>query len=392
MRKLIAVSKENSIIFAVFQNDELEELKVVSKERLQAVQIGDIYAGIVRKIIANTAFLEIENGILAYYDFSESANQIFLKKYGKKVLSEGDVLVVQVVKEAVKTKKAAVTSYLTLQQEDIFLTTKNRSLGISKKLDSESKERLKEWVEPYLSEEYGFLVRTSAKECSKEKIEEEITKLSQTYKQITECQSKYGKIKGMHPYLSVLKESISKGITEVITDDTVLYEMLAAHFKEQIPDIRYWKETVSLASIYRIDTAISNLLKSKVWLKSGASIIISQTEAMTVIDVNLGKCNIKESQEALFFKINQEAAKEIARQLKLRNISGIVIIDFLKHKEVAYIQKLEDYMKEQTASDTIQTEVIDTTKLQLMELTRKQEGKTLYAALKECESFGEKRE
>jgi ribonuclease G len=187
-------------------------------------------------------------------------------------------------------------------------------------------------------------------------------------------------------YMGELKSIRMSELAEIITDDTEIYQ----HIKEESLDQEceglrlYEDKLLPLYKLYSLETELERALSRKVWLKSGGYLVIEQTEALTVIDVNTGKFTTKkqgsEAKEAGFVKTNKEAAEEIARQLKLRNLSGIIIIDFINMTQADNNSELMMYLRSLIKNDQITTTVVDITKLGLVEITRKKSGKSLSEA------------
>ena len=160
--------------------------------------------------------------------------------------------------------------------------------------------------------------------------------------------------------------------------------------RESFPDSDvslYSDDQLPLHVLYKIGSEIESVKERRVWLKSGAYIVIDQTEAMCVIDVNSGRTDMKEAREDAFLKINTEAAKEIARQLRIRNTSGIIMIDFINMKDEDHLRSLMECLRRAAAQDPVRTTVVDRTALQLVEITRKKERRTLREQMSDQVSF-----
>ena len=190
-------------------------------------------------------------------------------------------------------------------------------------------------------------------------------------------------------YLKMLKSSYKNEINEIITDDISVYNNIKNYLSEEIfsNDIKvifYEDELLPLYKLYSIENVIKNILTKKVWLKSGAYLVIEPTEAMTVIDVNTGKCTKGKDIEKTAFNVNLEASEEIAFQLKLRNISGIIIVDFINMASDENKMILIKHLKKLITTDRIKTDFIEMTKLDLIELTRKKVEKPIYEQLENC--------
>ena len=187
-------------------------------------------------------------------------------------------------------------------------------------------------------------------------------------------------------YIGLLKQYLNGELKEIITDIDEVFEDISAYLKDsdksKILSCRLYKdELLPLNKLYALDSLIEGVKQRKVWLKNGAYIVIDYTEAMTVIDVNTGKTDINKSAQETVYYTNLEAAKEIARQLRLRNISGIVIIDFIDMKSKELRDKLFNKLNKELKEDKVRSRAIDYTALNLVELTRQKIKKPLYEVL-----------
>ena len=192
------------------------------------------------------------------------------------------------------------------------------------------------------------------------------------------------------PYIVDLKNIYQEGLTEIVVEDARLYEEIKGYLSEEQPEdmgkLRFYKDKLlPLSKLYSIEARIQNALKEKVWMKSGAYLVIQPTEALTVIDVNTGKCIGKKKDDKVYFKINVEAAKEAAKQIRLRNLSGIILIDFVNLESKDKMEELLEAFRNYLHQDPVQTTLVDMTKLQLVEVTRKKVRKPLDEALKYSE-------
>jgi len=366
--------------------------------------LGNIYLGKVKNIVKNinAAFIEIEGGRVCYYSMGENLNPIMAQDAGGKRndkkagsnLKIGDELIVQVVKEDVKTKAPVVSANLNFTGKYAALTYGKTAIGISSKInDEKERKRLKEIALKYGNKEFGIIIRTNAAYVSEERIASEIEKLIASYENIR----KYGiyrtsfslLYKTPPNYICDLRDSYTDNVDEFVTDDLELYnnmkEYLQTYQPEDIDKLRlYQDELVSLSALYGIGDKINDAIRPMVWLKSGGSIVIQPTEALTVIDVNTGKAiaGKKKTQET-FLKVNREAAKEIARQIRLRNLSGIIIIDFIDMELEKDKELLMEELKEYFRKDPIKTTLVDMTALGLVEVTRKKVRKPLHEQFQE---------
>lgn len=388
-RKLIITKLEEQILTAVQENDEIVELHCADNCQEDLVRLGNIYVGKVKKIVQNigAAFVEIRKGFECYYTLNENASPIFTNKIGKKPLCVGDELLVQVSREAVKTKAPTVSSKLNFTGKFAILTLGDTRVGVSSKVGYEARERLQKIVTPYVSKEYGFIVRTNAKDASDEMICQELEQLIAEYEAIKAMSATrvcYSCLKSApKQYLTEITNIYQEGLTDIIVEDKEIYEevkqYLAVHQPEDLEKLRLYEDKLlPLHKLYSIEKHIENALSERVWLKSGAYLVIQPTEALTVVDVNTGKCVNKKDLEETRFKINLEAALETAKQIRLRNLSGIIIVDFINLAKQEMTDALLEAFRKELKKDPIATTLVDITKLHLVEITRKKVRKPFH--------------
>lgn len=371
------------------------KLKQVSFEKENSINIGNIYVGKVKKIVQNiqAAFVEIAPNEECYLPLSDLKTPIYLnKKSSKSPLVAGDELLVQICKEAMKTKACVLTTNLSFSGKNVVLTSQNRQIGISKKIDLEKGTILKNTVKNYISSKndfaYGVIIRTNAKNSTTKQIVSELDLLYEVAEQTIKygihrtCFSKI--YSANQEYIEALKNSYMANIEEIITDNRVIFEKiknyLTIYQPEDLIKLRLFKEnTLPLYKLYNIQNQIYDALNKRVWLKSGGYLIIEQTEAMIVVDVNTGKFDgRKKNKEENFLKINKEAAKELVQQLILRNLSGMILVDFISMESEEYNKELIEFLIHELKKDSIKSEFVDITKLGIVEITRKKQKKTLY--------------
>ena len=392
-RKFIITKFDHRIMTTVLENEEVVELHCM-KDTEQDVALGNIYVGKVKNIVANigAAFIEISNGVECYFSMTDNPTPIFTHKIGKKPLCIGDELIVQVSKEAVKTKVPTVSSKLELTGKYAVLTSGDTRIGASAKLLKEEKERLTKIASSFASSNYGIIMRTNANGIESDVLEREIEKLILEYENIVKtattrvCFSCLKK--APNPYLTELKNLKQEGLSEFVVEDLDIYEemkqFLSEHQSEDLDKLRlYSDKLLPLHKLYSIEKHIENALKERVWMKSGAYLVIQPTEALTVIDVNTGKCVSKKKDDKEYLKINIEAAKEAAKQIRLRNLSGIIIIDFINLSKKEYMDELLEILQYELHKDPVATSFVDITKLQLVEVTRKKIRKPFHEAYHE---------
>ncbi|MCI6676981.1 MAG: ribonuclease E/G [Clostridiales bacterium] len=388
MNRRIIVRKNDQIISGLFEEKELIQLDLSKKDRL----LGAIYIGKVKHIAKNiqAAFIEIGDGQIVYYNLNKNPLPLFTKATNGNQVCIGDELVIQIEKEAMKTKEPVATSKWSINGRYVICVYGQSFLHFSSKIkDAAWKKEIKEMIEP-LDFSDGILIRTNAQYVSKEELKNELCQIHdqlETIKRIAIYRTAYTCLyKPESDYLTAIRDTYSNDLGEIITDDAEIFEELKQYFEQKFPNdvqkLRYYDDLLlPLEKQYRFNIELGRLLNRQVWLKSGAYLIIEPTETLIAIDVNTGKAiNGKQSEET-FLKINLEAAKEIARQLRLRNLSGMILIDFINMKSSEYRVQLMEALQRFVASDPVKTVVVDITKLNLVEVTRKKEKPPLYELL-----------
>lgn len=369
---------------AAFDEKRMTQIQVeaVSKSSI----LGNIYIGRVENIATNiqAAFVNIAKGVSCFLPLEEAKNAVFTKKNGKKDLCIGDELLVEVTREKQKNKPASVSANLNFSGTYLILTTGNHLLGISKKLHATERERLQALLKDQITDTFGIVVRTAAKDASDEEILKELEMLT---KQCHAClqgamhRTAFTRLREAPPfYLQFLKNRNLTEVQKITTDIPSVHEVLLQHLQDtkEAEKIHLYTDTqVSLFALYSLTHELERALHRQVWLPSGAYLVIDPTEALTVIDVNSGKNIKKKAREELVFSVNVEAAHEIARQLILRNISGICIIDFIDMKEKEHREELMHILRMDLKKDKVPATLVDITRLGLVELTRKKVQKSL---------------
>ena len=352
--------------------------------------LNSIFVARVDNIVPNinAAFVRISPKQECYLPLEDVQSPLYVKKQSElKTLSIGDEIVVQVIKDAVKTKEPVVSTKLTLTGKYCVLTTRNTALGVSKKIKDDDYLHMSELLCTHVGEQakkhdFGMIIRTNALEAAEEDL---IHDLRDTVERFIELKTKSAHQtafavldKPDSPYIQKLKSADLSALDGVYTDEDDIFTEIEAklpYLKDKDLLKQYKDDKVSLGTLYNFRGSVDKLIEKHVWLKSGANIIIEQLETMTVIDINSGK-NISKNEKAIL-EINKEAAIEITRQLRLRNISGMIIIDFINMKTKEYMDELVAVLKEQIKQDSVPCTFMDVTKLGLVELTRKKTYKSL---------------
>ena len=391
------------------EKDKFREIAFHPLSEENQVVPGIICIARVKKIAANldAAFVDIAKGVTCYLETAHIKDAWFSKQCRSGKLTEGDELVVQITKEAIKTKYPIADTKLSLTGKYFVLTNEKRPLAISSKLSADEKERLSSQVQLFeqmrLFEKeavtdttqnagqeekrkpHSLIVRTNAAGASPEELETEYRKLLSDYQKLAAtflfrtCYTILLPPKKF--YENAINHLYQEELGEIITDDKNIYEelqQLYAGNPDILSKIRFYEnDAISLGTLYSFETQIQRAISERVWMKSGAYLIIQPTEALTVIDVNSGKNTSGKNAEEYYYKINLEAAAEISRQLRLRNISGIVIVDFINMAKEEQRKELMHQFRLSLKEDPVPVRLVDITKLGLVELTRKKERKTL---------------
>jgi ribonuclease G len=367
------------------ENRKVVDLQVFEPE--EKTLLNNIYVARVDKVMQNidAAFLRIKDGQKCYLPLSELKSPLFCKKQSEnKPLCEGDELIVQVIRDAVKTKDPVVSAKLSIHGLYTILTSDNTSVGVSHKIGEERAGGLLSLAKSLCREDrdYGIVIRTNAESAPDDEIASDIEALQSVYKKIKTVgvHSVSGTLihRSLPGYLVRLKSQDTAGIDLIYTDQSDIYDEIADYLPGLLESglLKYYDDpAISLSTLYHLRGNMDELLGKKVWLPSGANIIIEQLETLTVIDVNSSK-NISRKPEFLF-SVNREAAVEIARQLRLRNISGMIIVDFINMPSKEQEKELVTLIRRELKKDNVPAHFADITKLGLVEITRKKTYKSL---------------
>ncbi len=369
------------------------------------------FKGMVTKVLPGiqTAFVDIGQERAGFLHISEIDRELAIENMSKhaqieyddlakkkvrrqkpniaKIVKEGDPILIQVSKEPVYEKGAKLTTCFTLPGRFFVLTPNIPRLGVSKKIeDRDERYRLKDIVHKYLPEGMGGIIRTTSEGRTAREIAKDLRYLIKTWQTIQKSFSSAKPEEKIYEDLplafQVVRDHLDDDVEAVITDNKAnqkeLYKFVKTIAPEHAMKVKLYTQAIPLFKEYDIDSQIEAALTKKVFLKSGGSIIIETTEAMAVIDVNTGKFTGKSNLEDTILKTNLEAAHEAARQLRLRNIGGLIVIDFIDMAIPANRHKLfnvlEKTLREQ---DKFQSVVLKVSEFGLVQMTRKRSGKTL---------------
>ena len=384
--KYIFTKKDGRTFSFYMEGDVLADLDV---EEENASLLNSIFLGKVRNVSKNldAAFVEFQKDQVAYLELKGiDPAQVVLNRANPKQLAQGDELLIQIVKEPLKTKDAVASTNLTLSGTYSVVSSQRKTLNFSGKLNREFTKQLRVFLEQEekLQEiEIGAIVRTNAEtleETEFYKISEEIILLQEKLFQIIKHSKTRSVFTCLYEEGSFVKKkckNLSMELTDlVVTDQEEIYQELQ-EFSE-IKSYLYKDSAISLFNLLGLKKKTEEAFSKRVWLKCGGYLVIEVTEALTVIDVNSGKCISKKKKEDLAELVNKQAALEAMHQIRLRNLSGILLIDFMKYDSKEKEQELIKYLQYLAKQEKVQTSVVDMTALGLLEMTRKKVSKPLH--------------
>jgi ribonuclease G len=309
------------------------------------------------------------------------------------LLRQGQEILVQVVKDPIGTKGARLTTHVSLPGRFLVFLPNVNELGVSRRITDESeRQRLKEIVEGF-DGPGGWIVRTAGEDQQATDLEADRRYLIKMWSRIQAAGERSRAPTLVHrelsPVLRSVRDLFTQSISELwLDDEESLQEVL--DFLEQtdpklVPRVKLHRQTTDLMSAFGIDRELEKALRPKVWLKSGGSLVINQTEALVTIDVNTGKFVGTQSLEDTVFALNLEATGEIVRQLRLRDLGGIIVIDFIDMEDVEHRQAVYDALAEELRSDRARTQLLPMSDIGLVQLTRKRTRPSLERTLsREC--------
>jgi ribonuclease, rne/rng family len=384
MIELIVNKSNDTKIIAAVENGKLVEIYEENEQSQKARNEGNIYIGIVKDIVPGmqAAFVDIgteKNSFIHVKDVVPQVDEKIEKRIDKKikdVVKSGEKILIQIQKDSNEKKGARTSTHIKLTGKYVILMPNTNIVTISQKIENDKeRERLLEIVKKVLPENTGAIVRTAALKKNGEEIEKDLNQLVEKWKKI---KAKFDKAPNKPQLLfkspSFLEKLIldlpENKIEKIEVNEQKEYEKI----RKMLNDIN---EKISLElsenifEKYELEKQIEKTKQRKIWLNCGGFITIDQTEALVAIDVNSGKFTGKNTLEETVYKVNYEATIEIAKQLRLRDIGGIIIIDYIDMQKQENKEKIEKLLKESLKQDRAKTQVEGFTKLNLMELTRK---------------------
>ncbi|MCL2377040.1 MAG: ribonuclease E/G [Defluviitaleaceae bacterium] len=369
MKKIYIQHRADGFVTALAENGKLIELIRDYDDGQNAFVAGNIYAGVVKQI--NTGFLFLDVGLerQAFLDTRDARERGLFDDH-KLAVKQGDTLVVQVLRDAVGEKGPTVTSCVSFTGRYVVMSKSNGfdRINISRKItDAAENVRLKSLGERLVPQGFSAIMRSASENRDEDNIVVDLQQVMLKFEQCDHWQYAKGPaaLFAESSIIKTLHEIVGDDIDEIVVDDLEAVQL----FEGLALNIRHYNEDVPIFEGVFLKAQIDKLRDKRVWLKSGGFIVIEQTEACIVIDVNSGKLIAKKGDAAL--KVNMEAAKEIAYQARLRNLAGIIIVDFIAMRSAEDANSLTDFLRAEMAKDRIPATVVGMTALGLMEITRK---------------------
>lgn len=390
--KILILKLNDKLLSMLIRDNHIVSAQV---QRQTKHAVGNVYVGRVQSVSENiaAAFVDLGDGYLTFLPLAEAKYAFITNRQSEGKLKVGDEVLVQVSREPMKTKLAGVTTQIAIAGRYAVVGMKHsdqarrpaadvdsakNAVQISSKLSQKYQSRFRDIKTlQQIAGKFRLIVRTNAGELeNNEPLINESQQLAEHLKHILEIADKrtcYSCLyRGKPDYLNYIENMYTTEYDEIVTDIPGIYETLKESLQNgDIPIRLYDDKMLPLHKLYSIETRIEELLDKKVWLKSGAYLVIEPTEALISIDVNSGKNERGKDKEETCFKINLEAAEMIALHLRARNLSGIIVVDFINLKKRSHKQQLMEYMRCLLKQDNVTADVVDMTGLGLMEITRK---------------------
>ena len=364
-------------------------------------RVGNIYKGVIKDVLSgiSAAFIDVgepENFFLAAKELNEAILRAKGYRRGQafpigKVLRGGQQLIVQVKREGIGEKNPQATTRISLAGRYWVFLPKDGRLGVSRRIeDLKEAQRLKAIARALKREDEGLIARTAAAGAKEEDLERDFNYLLGTWKGIEEKAEQVSAPKllyrGIGLIKTILRDRLVPEVKRVVVDDEKTLREIEdflkyLHLEEYLDRLELYEDERPLFEMRGVEAQLRESLQPKVKLPSGGSLVIAETEALTAIDVNTGGDTRHRTQEQAILHTNLEAAVEIPRQLRLRKISGIIVVDFIDMKRKEHIQQVIERLKEELKKDRVPADFIDITELGLVEITRKREGESLMEML-----------
>lgn len=409
MRKIFINYTPKETRVSIMEHNSLAEF-LVEREQEKGF-VGNIYKGKVSRVLPGmqAAFVDIgleKAGFLHVSDLSGSSQEIsyFLEGNEEDIPSEQtppshssrlpieqqlhpeQQILVQASKDPLGMKGARITSHISLPSRYLVYMPTMKHVAVSRRIhDEKERKRLKEILQPLVKDQGGFIIRTASEGRSKREILRDFRFLTKLWKRIHARAEKAAAPALIHQDLDLVTRTIRDFFTpdteEVVVDHPKEHRRVVDFVKQFMPRLRsrvtLYNEPEPIMDHYGIEDKIRKALEPKIWLSSGGSIMIEQTEALTAVDVNTGRYVGKKNLEQTVHKINLEAAREVVHQLRLRNVGGIIIIDFIDMEEPANRKNVYEALKEALKNDKAKTNILQISTLGLVEMTRQRTRENL---------------
>lgn len=381
-RTMLVDAYPEGVQIAVLEKDVVVEHYVARHDARSLV--GNVYLGRVQNVLPGmeASFVDVgeaRNGVLYAGEVGIPGDDEDEVPRIETVLKSGQPILVQVTKDPMRSKGARLTASISIAGRHLVLVPRARSLGVSRRLSDSERTRLRDIAQQLRPEEHGLIVRTAAEGASKRDIERDLERLMSIWSEIDDAAAKATAPALVYSEpeleLRVIRDVFNRDISRCVVGDRALEQKLRRYIRVTTPDLDHrlelYEGKLPIFEEYRILEQIRKSLDRRVWLPSGGHIVIERTEAMTVIDVNTGKFVGKKSLEETVFRTNKEAAVEVGRQLRLRDIGGIIVIDFIDMEDPQNRDELLKVFKAELDKDRTRTQVFDISPLGLVQMTRK---------------------
>jgi ribonuclease E len=417
---LINVAESEECRVAVVEDSCLEELYV---ERISlGTRVGNIYKGKVVNIESGiqAAFIDFGIGRNGFLHISDLHQRYFSKASGKeaenigrrkslkerppiqKCLKKGDGIVVQVTKEGIKTKGPTLSTYLALPGKHLVMLPWMKKHGVSHKIEDEAeRKRLRQILEESKPPKgHGFIIRTAGAGCSKREIQNDLRYLSRLWtairKRMESEKAPAELYQESNLVIRTLRDVFNSDITEIVCDSEMVVRKIRDFLHIATPRLRrkvtFYDSKIPLFHKYKIEDEITKVQSRTVGLKSGGSVVVEQTEALVSVDVNSGRYRQHESAEQTSYIINMEAATEIPRQLRLRDLGGLIICDFIDMRDPKHRREVEKAFRSEVKADRARSRILRMSQFGVIEMTRQRMRPSLqsstYLACPNCGGSG----
>jgi ribonuclease G len=404
----------NETRIAFLENGILVEFFIERKNDKSIV--GNMYKAKVARVVPGmdaafldvgldkSAFLYVADIVIdtgMYEEFEETGAPVETNERIEGVLEEGQEILVQVSREAIGQKGTRVTSKITLPGKLLVLMPGSQHIGVSRRIEGEEeRRRLAALLKDMAPKGFGLIARTACEGKRPEELAADLSFLQRMWESIQEKAKKARAPQMLHQDLGmifrVIRDLHSRSLKKIVVDDIFVYRRVVEFLKDYLPqeecEVVHFDEREDIFDFYRIEIEIAKLANKKIWLKSGGYIVFDYTEALTVIDVNTGKYLGRRGLEDTILKTNLEAVREIAYQIRLRNIGGIIIVDFIDMERRESRESVVQLLVEALKKDRIKTFVYPISELGLVQLTRKRTRENIVTMLSEpcptCDGSG----